>query len=208
MSSRLGNTDVGELFAKPAPRAAGLTGALAPRPKLVRPVEEAAPAEEQSPEPAAEPAAGARSPRGSRARKPTESESLPTRDELATSRRLVLVYVTQADLDWVTRQRKETDRTNAQVVLASIESCADQLAAEFRASTPRSSGMFSIPTAPGERGKERHVQLGLSGILPADRDVLRKLVADTDAGSLSALVRAALKLSRQAESANAGSLTP
>ena len=205
MSSRLGNTDVGELFAKPASRAAGLTGALAPRPKLVRPVEETAPAEEQSPEPAAEPA-GARSPRGSRARKPTESESLPTRDELATSRRLVLVYVTQADLDWVTRQRKETDRTNAQVVLASIESCADQLAAEFRASTPRASGMFSIPTAPGERGKERHVQLGLSGILPADRDVLGKLVADTDAGSLSALVRAALKLSRQAESA--GSLTP
>jgi hypothetical protein len=205
MSSRLGNTDVGELFAKPASRAAGLTGALAPRPKLVRPVEETAPAEEQSPEPAAEPA-GARSPRGSRARKPSESESLPTRDELATSRRLVLVYVTQADLDWVTRQRKETDRTNAQVVLASIESCADQLAAEFRASTPRASGMFAIPTAPGERGKERHVQLGLSGILPADRDVLGKLVADTDAGSLSALVRAALKLSRQAESA--GSLTP
>jgi hypothetical protein len=205
MSSRLGNTDVGELFAKPASRAAGLTGALAPRPKLVRPVEETAPAEEQPPELAAEPV-GARSQRGSRARKPTESESLPTRDELATSRRLVLVYVTQADLDWVTRQRKETDRTNAQVVLASIESCADQLAAEFRASTPRASGMFSIPTGPGERGKERHVQLGLSGILPADRDVLGKLVADTDAGSLSALVRAALRLSRRAEST--GSLTP
>lgn len=194
--SRLGNTDVGDMFGKTPSRASGLAGALGPRPRLVRPVNDSDLDAQPNPEPdgTAEPPAPRA--KASRPKKAPGTERATTSEELATSRRLVVVYVTQEDSDWVTQQRKATDRTNAQVVLAAIESAAPQLATVLKPAAPHRSGMFSTPTTPGERGKERHVQLGLSGILPSDRDVLDNLVSDTGAGSLSALVRASLKLSR------------
>lgn len=199
--SRLGTTDVGEMFGKAPSRASGLTGTLAPRPRLVSPeADSASPATNAESE--IERDVGGETtpePRTTHPKKSAGSEPIQARDESATSRRLVVVYVSQEDSDWVTLQRKTTDRTNAQVVLAAIESTATRLAAEFTAAAPRPSGMFSTPTTPIERHNERHVQLGLSGILPSDREVLDRLVNDTGAGSLSALVRAALRLHRQAD---------
>ncbi|MGB8021357.1 MAG: hypothetical protein WCF04_09030 [Candidatus Nanopelagicales bacterium] len=97
-------------------------------------------------------------------------------------------------MDWVTRRRKTADLTNAQIVLSAIETTAERLAGEFKVAPRTKSGLFATPTAPSQRTGERHVQLGLSGILPDDRAVLDRLVASTGAGSISALARAALRI--------------
>jgi hypothetical protein len=110
---------------------------------------------------------------------------------------VLIVYVTPADLDWVAQRRKATDLTNAQIVLGAIEAAAADLPAKFRTPKAASRGsLFSASTAQPRRSRDRHVQLGLSGVLAGDRDVLDRLVADTGAGSLSALVRAALEFAR------------
>jgi hypothetical protein len=59
--------------------------------------------------------------------------------------------------------------------------------------------MFATSTQPSSRPRERHVQLGLYGVLASDREILDQLVADTGAPSLSALVRAALEIARTGE---------
>lgn len=194
--SGLGQTGVGDLFAAPASRASGLAGALGPRRRPLAPVDDLDVDDQPSPEPdrATEPASEPKAPRPKKAPTPARPA---TGDEQVSSRSLVVVYVTQEEFDWVGQQRKATDRTNAQVVLAAIESAAPRLASVLKPAAPAPTGMFSTPTTPGERGKERYVQLGLRGILPSDRDLLDKLVTDTGAGSLSALVRTALQVSRQ-----------
>lgn len=194
MSGRLGSTDVGEMFSAPPARAAGLSGTLAPRPHLVRPAEQPSPKED--PEPAAAEAPSRSSAHSDRRpRKHTDPQSAaPAHGEPSPSRPLLIVYVTQSDLRWVTRRRKATDLTNAQIVLSAIETTSEQLADEFKVAPRAKSGLFATPTASSQRTGERHVQLGLSGILPDDRAVLDRLVAGTGAGSISALARAALRI--------------
>ena len=205
MSSKLGDTGVGELFATTPKRAAGLAGSLAPRPRLA-PVP-AAPADdtasvEAGPGPAStaqvEPAATRDSERRPR-KAPSARASRAAKDQ-ADSRVLIVVYVTQADLDWIGQQRKATDRTNAQITLSAIETAAPKLSGRVHP-TPAASrkGMFATSTQPSSRPRERHVQLGLYGVLASDREILDQLVADTGAPSLSALVRAALEIARAGE---------
>lgn len=115
------------------------------------------------------------------------------------SQQLVVVYILPEDADWVTQQRRETALTNAQIVLTAIEASVPQLAAQFE-QRPAASGRLFATLARSENAGagtgERYVQLGLRGIAPEDREILASLVAETRAGSLSALVRAALRLAR------------
>ena len=112
---------------------------------------------------------------------------------------MLVVYVSQADLEWVAQRRKATDLTNAQIVLGAIEAAAERLPGAFQRDRPGKAGrLFSTPTGQGAKPRERHVQLGLTGVLAGDRDVLDRLVTDTNAGSLSGLVRAALEIARSA----------
>lgn len=205
MSSRLGNTGVGELFSKPPARASGLAGTLGPRPHLVPAPEPTPPESPQdaevldapSPAPAVAPSGG----KEARARKAsTPRPDRQPKDEPAQARRLVVVYVTQADFEWVSQRRKATDLTNAQIILAAIEAAAPELPERFRTKTSAAgSRMFATPTSAPLRSRERHVQLGLAGILTSDRETLDRLVADTGAQSLSALVRAAVSIARAGE---------
>lgn len=210
MSSRLGTTGVGEMFATQPPRAAALAGALPPRPRLVQDapdepivaesesadsVSEEDASSEQQDEPSDSPPVD----KERRARKaPAGRAARATKDEPPQTRLLLVVYVTQEDLDWVAQRRKATDLTNAQIVLAAIETAAPKLADRLRPASPSPgrSSMFATPTAKSPRPKQRHVQLGLSGVLVSDREVLDRLVADTGAESMSALVRAALEVAR------------
>lgn len=210
--SRLGATDVGELFSKPAGkgRASGLAGTLAPRRAEVPPAPEPSDSipETTSTAPPANPARAARTTertaRTTPARKPAESapvapETVDVTEArgggVATSQQLVVVYILPEDAEWITAQRKRTSLTNAQVVLAAIEQTAGQLPAALAPAPAARVGMFSTLAKPKPSG-DRHVQLGLRGILPEDREVLSSLVEQTGAGSLSALVRAALRLAR------------
>lgn len=235
--SRLGQTDAGELFARPKGRAAGLSGALAPRrpaaavpaddrPQDEAPAPEAAPeaepevsrtgpaeADREWAEPApqsgqgasrAAPAAANPARRSQRRARPTRSQEsqVDLREqgsELPTSQQIVVVYILPEDAEWIAEQRRLSERTNAQVVLAAIEQTAARLPDEFRPTPPTHTGLFATLAQPAVGERERHVQLGLRGILPQDRAVLADMVTATGAGSLSALVRAALRLTRAQE---------
>lgn len=203
--SGLGTTDVGAMFAgAPAAsssaqsRPAALKGVLPPRthrpssPAADRAGDETAAREEAQP---ASPSSASRS-RGQRQAQPAPGER----------GRLAVVYVTQEDLQWVAARRKATDLTNAQIVLLAVEAAAEQLPGVFKIrSQPRRTGMFAATAARTPRPAARHVQLGLNGVGAGDRAVLDRLVADVGAGSLSALVRAALLLARTADgTADAG----
>ena len=189
------------MFSAQPTRAAGLSGTLGPRPRLVPSEDASTPVTETAddmPVPArdsggSKPSRKARS-TGTEAGGEAKQDAVP-----APARRLVVVYVTQADFDWIVQRRKTTDLTNAQIVLQAIEDWADHLPGQFHKPTTKKAGLFSTPTTPGHRPRERHVQLGLNGILPDDRQTLDRLVVESGAGSLSALVRGALALSQEKE---------
>lgn len=201
--SGLGTTDVGAMFAAaPAAsssgqsRPAALKGVLPPR-------------DSRPPAPAEDPA-GAGTAAGEQAqpsRPAVRSRGQHRAQPAAGERgRLAVVYVTQEDLQWVAARRKATDLTNAQIVLLAVEAAAEQLPGVFKVrSQPARTGMFAATAARAPRAAARHVQLGLNGVGAGDRAVLDRLVADVGAGSLSALVRAALHLARTADgTASAG----
>lgn len=115
---------------------------------------------------------------------------------MPASQQIVVVYILPEDAQWIAEQRRLSERTNAQVVLGAIEATADRLAEQFRPAPTHRTGLFATLARPGTGERERHVQLGLRGILAEDRAVLAEMVATSGAGSLSALVRAALRLTR------------
>lgn len=192
--SRLGNTGVGEVFARPPARTSGLQGKLAPRPQLVP----APPAEIVEVPAAIEPPVttpiSPTRPSSPRERGSGAASPDPEPRRATTTRPMTLVYVTQSDRAWIAEERA-SGRTTAQIVLAAIEAHADQLPAQFRSSSPKAQGMFTTSTA-AQAPREPYVQLGMSGIVASDLAVLTKLVEDVNAPSLSALVRAALRLER------------
>ena len=197
--SGLGNTGVGEVFARPPTRAAGLPGKLAPRPQLVPP-----PSDDDDTSSAAEAVKrGASKPerpaRKRPARGPLAGDAPPAPLARSTPvRSMTLVYVTDADRSWIAEQRT-SGRTTAQVVLAAIEAHAPNLPEQFRQmSAPARTGLFQTSTT-AQPAREPLVQLGMSGILSSDLEVLSGLVDEANAPSLSALVRAALRLARDSD---------
>ena len=198
--SGLGNTGVGEVFARPATRAAGLQGKLAPRPQLVPPPSSEADHTSSSADaPGQGEASKLERPARKRPAGVQEAGDAPPAPARSTPvRSMTLVYVTDADRAWIAEQRM-SGRTTAQVVLAAIEAHAQNLPAQFRPlSGPARTGLFSTSTA-AQPAREPLVQLGMSGILSSDLAVLSRLVEEANAPSLSALVRAALRLAREAD---------
>jgi hypothetical protein len=193
MSGGLGATGVGELFAA-SPKAAGQERAAGLQDVLVRKrpavIDSTPPADSPAELPEAAEAPAARGARQRRPQQPPQKAEQPGR--------LLVVYVTQEDLQWVSARRKAADLTNAQIVLSAVESAADRLPEVFRAAStpPRTGGMFAATAARAPKAGPRHVQLGLNGVPASDRAVLDQLVVDVGAGSVSALVRAALQLAR------------
>lgn len=193
MSGKLGDTGVGELFATKPGRASSLTGTLAakPRPAHPEPTSSAdGPAARHQVTPTSTPSQRRSAPSSNR---PSEPKPAPPASSAVT-----VVYVTQEDIDWIARQRQASGRTSAQVVLTALEQHLDELTNQF-ASSPapvRNTGLFATLSRPQPVVSPRHVQFGLRGIPAEDRRVLEQLVAETGAGSLSALVRRALFLAR------------
>lgn len=194
MTGKLGDTGVGEMFATKPGRASGLAGTLAPRPQLAPPLVPSTAPDTARPNPTSRrpPTEGS-----GRTRQPESKPAPPT------SSAVTVVYVTQEDVDWIAGQRRATGLTSAQVVLAAVEQHVDQLGDQL---TPepapvRKTGLFATLSRPQAGTRPRHVQFGLRGIATEDRRVLDRLVAETETGSLSALVRGALLLARTAPSA-------